>query len=96
MDAATVSSIMAGALALEAEQQSAKQKYFSELSPHFAGARYFRLYQLETKIEVIFRYGWTKNIPLVVTEEELKILQQGAEAQEAAAREEQRRATPTT
>ena len=93
MDAQTASGIMSAALALEAEQQSAKQKYFADLAPHFSGARYFRLYQLETKLDALFTYGWTKGIPLAVTESELEILQQGFEAQQAA---EQKAAGPIT
>ena len=92
MDAQTANSIMSAALALEAEQQAAKQRYFSDLTPHFEGARYFRLYQLETKLDAIFTFGWTKQIPLAVTEEELEILQQGFQEQQAT----QQRQAPTT
>ena len=84
MDAQTASGIMSSALALEGEEQSAKQSYLAELAPHFSGARYFRLYQLETKLDAIFTFGWTKGIPLAVTEEERVILEQGLQAQQAA------------
>lgn len=90
MDKATAKMITSSALALEMEQVTAKQEYIKNLDEHFEGARYFRLYQLETKLDAIFRFGWTKQIPLAVTEEEFEILQQrfeGAqqEAAEAAA-----------
>ena len=75
---------MSSALALEGEEQSAKQSYLAELAPHFSGARYFRLYQLETKLDAIFTFGWTKGIPLAITEEERVILEQGLQAKQAA------------
>ena len=96
MDAQTASAIMSAALALEAEQQSSKQKYFADLAPHFSGARYFRIYQLETKLDAIFKFGWTKSIPLAVTEEELELLQEGMQAEEAAKAEAALRQIPTT
>lgn len=93
MDAATAREISSNALALETEQQSAKAKYISGLSPHFTGARYFRLYQLETKLDAIFRFGWTKGIPLAVTEEEQKLLQGAFDAKMEA---EKQATAPTT
>lgn len=94
MDAATADMIVESAVELEAEQVAAKAEYMEDLAPHFDGARYFRLYQIETKLDAIFRFGWTRNIPLAVTEEEYRILQQQSEAaqQEAAAAA----AAPTT
>ena len=85
MDAEGARGLMSSALSLEAEQQQAKQNYFLRLTPHFEGARFFRLYQLETKLDAIFKFGWTKGIPLAVTEEELAVLQQGFAAQKAEA-----------
>jgi len=82
MDAATGSSLVARALALESEQQSAKQTYMSDLAPIFSGARYFRLYQFETKLDAIFRHGWTSQIPLAVTEEERNILEESFDVQQ--------------
>lgn len=82
MDAETAQAIMDAAIALDNEQQAAKEAYFVNLAPHFEGARYFRLYQLEVKLDAIFRAGWTGQIPLAVTEEELEALQHGMEAQQ--------------
>ncbi|MEP1421979.1 MAG: hypothetical protein ABJK59_09450 [Erythrobacter sp.] len=82
MDAATADMIAESAVELEMDQVSAKGDYMKDLAPHFDGSRYFRLYQLETKLDAIFRFGWTKDIPLALTEEELQILQDHAEAQQ--------------
>lgn len=93
MDDATATEISVSALDLESDQQAAKRKYIDDLSPHFRGARYFRLYQLETKLDAIFRFGWTRSIPLAVTDEEQKLLQGAFEAK---MRREERRNTPST
>ena len=81
MDAETATEIMGKALAIDNDQHAAKAKFFADLAPHFEGARYFRLFQLETKLKAIFRAGWTKEIPLAVTEEERAKLQMGMEAE---------------
>lgn len=67
--------IMHAAMALDREQQAAKEDYFALLGEQFEGARYFRLYQLEVKLDAIFRAGWTAEIPFAITEEERDALQ---------------------
>lgn len=97
MDEATAATMIKNALDLEAKQQAAKKTYINQLTDHFFGARHFRLYQLETKLDALFRFGWTKQIPLAVTEDELKLLQQGFEARREAEREAAEKAAfPTT
>ena len=83
MDEKTSDEIVTGALKLEADQDAAKSAYMKTLRKTFSGARYFRLYQLETKLNALFTYGWTSNIPLAVTEEEAAILQNNFDAQQA-------------
>jgi hypothetical protein len=67
--------IVSKALALELDKHSAKQKFISKLEPVLPKARYFRYYQLETKLAARFTYKWTQRIPLAVTEEEAKKLE---------------------
>ena len=93
INAMTATDIISSALALESEQQSAKQKFLSNVAPHFRGTKYFRIFQLETKLDAIFRYGWTRAIPLALTAEELNMLQGAAEAK---ARAEKLSSQPTT
>lgn len=81
MDTATAQDIMDKAMAIDTEQLAAKEQFFADLAPHFTGARYFRLYQMETKLKALFRAGWTRGIPLAVTEKELEKLQMGMEAE---------------
>lgn len=84
MDEKTGDEIVNGALQLEADQTAAKNTYIKTIRKTFSGARFFRLYQLETKIAAIFTHGWTRKIPLAVTNEEAKILQDSFDAKQAA------------
>lgn len=83
MDEKMADEIVAGALRLELDQSKAKNGYIEMLRQTFSGARYFRLYQIETKLDAIFTFGWTKDIPLAVTEEEANSLRQGFEPEDA-------------
>ena len=84
MDEKTGDEIVNGALQLEADQTAAKNAYIKSVRKILSGARFFRVYQLETKLGAIFTHGWTKKIPLSVTEEEAKILQENFNAKQAA------------
>lgn len=66
---------VAGALQLELDQQQAKNEFVSSLKTLFSNARFFRYYQVETKIDAVFTHGWTQEIPLALTEEEAKLME---------------------
>lgn len=83
MDEKTGDEIVNGALQLEADQTAAKNTYIKTIRKTFIGARFFRLYQLETKLGALFTYGWTSKIPLAVTDEEAAILQNSFDARQA-------------
>ena len=82
MDEKTGDQIVNGALQLEADQTTAKNAYIKSVREILSGARFFRVYQLETKLGAIFTHGWTKKIPLSVTDEEAKILQENYSAKQ--------------
>ena len=50
---------VAAALQLELDQQQAKNEFISSLNILFSNARFFRYYQVETKIDAVFTHGWT-------------------------------------
>lgn len=66
---------VAAALQLELDQQQAKNEFVSSLKILFSNARFFRYYQIETKIDAIFTHGWTQAIPLALTEEEARLIE---------------------
>ncbi len=72
----TARNVVSAALKLEEAQQKAKSRFLRSLRPMLVKAKYFRIYQLETKLDAMFTHGWTKGIPLAVTKEEAAILQQ--------------------
>ncbi len=96
MDAATATSLSMRGLALEEEQMASKKVFIEALAPHISGARFFRMYQLETKLDAIFRFGWTRQIPLAVTEEEFKMLQQDFEMKHAEEEAKAKKSAATT
>lgn len=68
----TANEIVKSALKLESNQTQAKSKFILKVKKILSGARFFRYYQLETKLDALFTYGWTKKIPIAITEEEAK------------------------
>ncbi len=64
--------VVNNALQLERDQERRKRDFISDLHPILTGARYFRYYQVETKLDAMFTYGWTQQIPLAITEDEAK------------------------
>ncbi len=80
IDTDTAQEIMDKSMAIDADQHATHKKFFADVAPHLSGARYFRLFQIETRLMALFRAGWTKDIPLAVTEEELEMLQQSMQA----------------
>ena len=58
------------ALALDVDRQRAKRRYLNKFDGIITGARLFRFYQIETKLEAITRFGWTRQIPLALVSED--------------------------
>ncbi len=77
----TAQTIIDSALKLDHDQHEARGLYLSKIEPYFDGARYFRLYQLEIKLDALFRASWTQQIPLAVTQKELERLQMGMQGE---------------
>lgn len=74
MTNATANEMVKAALKLENNQTQAKGKFISKVKKIVPGARFFRYYQLETKLDALFTYGWTKKIPIAITDEEAQKL----------------------
>ena len=68
MDKKSADSMVARATRLEVNNQKLKEKHFKSLKPILGDARIFKYYQIETKLDAIFVHGWTKKIPLVLTD----------------------------
>ncbi len=64
----TADHMVSRALDLEVNNQKNKRSYISSLKAVLDGPKYFRYYQIETKLDAIFTYSWTKNIPLATGE----------------------------
>ena len=76
MNTESADEIVVKALKLDTDMAGAKNDYFEEIRKSFDGVKYFRLYQLETKLNAIFQAGWTSKIPLSVSEEEAEVLRE--------------------
>ena len=61
-------SLATRALKLELNNKKLKQKHMLGLKRVLDDANLFKYYQIETKLDAIFEYGLTKNIPLVSTD----------------------------
>jgi len=57
------------ALDIERKRQALKQSYLMKFSSVLPGAKLFRYYQIETKLDALKRYFWTSTIELVPLEE---------------------------
>ncbi len=57
-------SMVPRALDLEIEIQQLKKEHIAGLKPIFSVTKFFRYYQIETKLDARFKFGWTKRIPL--------------------------------
>ena len=96
MDDETAESLVKSGLAAEAEANELKQSYLKEAGDVISGPRYVRLFQVEMKLDAMLIYGVTQQIPLAVTEEERKILEDRAAAKAEAERQNASATPPTT
>lgn len=55
------------ALDLDISNKKIKEKHILSLRKTLDGAKIFRYYQIETKLDAIFESGWTRTVPLVFT-----------------------------
>ena len=94
MDDKTASDLIDKALKVEEDSRAAKADYIKKVSSVLSGARYFRIFQIEMRLEALLLNGATKQIPLAVTEEEREILESAAAAQIEA--QKQNASSPTT
>ena len=61
--------LVTDALRVENKRQKLKQRYLKKFTRILPGQRLFRYYQIETKLDAMQRYDWTRQIPLApVTE----------------------------
>lgn len=57
------------ALRVEKKRQALKERYLKKFARLLPGQRFFRYYQIETKLDAMQRFDWTQQIPLApVTE----------------------------
>jgi len=56
--------LVADALRVEEKRQDIKKRYFKKFARILPGQRVFRYYQIETKLDAMKRYDWTRQIPL--------------------------------
>lgn len=52
------------ALRVEGKRQDIKKRYFQKFAHILPGQRLFRYYQIETKLDAMKRFDWTRQIPL--------------------------------
>lgn len=96
MDNETASALIKSSLAIEADSTKLKEAYFKQVGSVVSGARYVRLFQIEMKLEAMLMYGVTQQIPMAVTEEERKILEDQAAAKAKAERQNASAGQPAT
>lgn len=77
MSQAVATNIVSAAVQLEVDQQVSKKAYFKRLRPMLDATKYFRYYQLETKLDADFTYNWTSVIPFVLTRNEAEVINAG-------------------
>jgi len=58
------------ALDLDVSNKKIKEKHILSLRRTLDGAKIFRYYQIETKLDAVFDNGWTRTVPLVFTGED--------------------------
>ena len=56
--------LVTDALRVEDKRQALKQRYLRKFTRLLPGQRLFRYYQIETKLDAMQRYDWTRQIPL--------------------------------
>jgi len=61
--------LVTDALRVEEQRQALKKRYLKIFTRVLPGQRMFRYYQIETKLDAMQRYGWTRHIPLAPTPE---------------------------
>ena len=66
LDDAEAQSITDRALSLDVDRQRAKKRHLKKFDKVLSGARLFRFYQIETKLEAMHRFNWTQQIPLAL------------------------------
>lgn len=67
MSEKSADSLVARASRLDVDTQKLKEKHLRSLRPVLGGAKIFKYYQIETKLDATFKHGWTRKIPLVLT-----------------------------
>jgi len=55
------------ALDLDVSNKKIKEKHILSLRKTLNGAKVYRYYQIETKLDAVFDSGWTRSVPLVLT-----------------------------
>lgn len=60
--------LTSSAAEIDVDRQKLKRKYFSRFAKSLSGAKLFRYYQIETKLEAIHRVKWTQKVPLASIE----------------------------
>jgi len=63
-------SLTGRALKLEVKNKRLKEKHILSLKKVLADEKIFKYYQIETKLDAGYRYGWTRRIPLVSTSDD--------------------------
>jgi len=63
-------SLTGRALKLELKNKRLKEKHILSLKKVLADEKIFKYYQIETKLDAGYRYGWTRRIPLVSTSDD--------------------------
>ncbi len=70
LDSKEADYLVSNANELDVDRQKIKRKYFDRFSRIISGAKLFRFYQIETKLEAIHRVNWTQQVPLAAPDEE--------------------------
>lgn len=96
MDDETATDLVKTSLDIEAEATELKEGYLKQAGTVISGARYVRLFQVEMKLDAMLMYGVTQQIPMAVTEEERRILEDRAAAKAEAERQNANAGGPTT
>ena len=69
LDAKQGTRLVTDALRLEERRQLLKKRYLKKFARILPGKRLFRYYQIETKLDAMLRYSWTRQVPLAPVSE---------------------------